>query len=654
MVCTVCGAELADGAKFCPSCGTPVAKPAEEAAEAVNRAFENPVPENPVPAEAAPADAYPANAAPYDAAPAAESPVYTEPAYTPPVYTEPVYTDPSAGGPIPPPADPGPIPPAGGPEPVKKKKWLIPAIIAAAVIVVVALIIAIPRLLSNAGKPEDQYHKAELKGLKNVSESLSNYYGNLLSFADKADDLGVTGSAELSADEELYDLIGGGMDLSWLKTVSVDYELNRKDDLAGGALTLKLNKDKLTTVNLLLDQAEQMIYLQAPDVSKNYLGADLENMGGSLMYSLRRYLPSSLYWTLASLLSDTDSETEEQITAVMEALPTQEQVKKLLDKYLEIAINSIEDVERDKDTLEAGEVSVNCTTLTVTINQKSATKIVENVLTELKKDKDVEGYIKAIAKAVEEDPEDAYEAFAEGLEDTLEDLEDSLKNSDSSAAKQKIVMTVYLDGKGNIIGRDVKTNFDSNIKFHYATPAKGGKLGIDISLKSDSQTLFSLTGEGKVSGSTVSLEAALKVRGAKLLDITVEKLDGSKLKQGYFKGVVTLKPGTDLLSQVFKLSSSEEKIAKKMTLTLDVDTSKGSSNLKLILNYDESPLVSLALSGKSSSAKKISGVKDYLESDEWVEELNEKDLKAFLKNLKKTDIPSEYLEELEDYIDRYF
>ena len=59
-------------------------------------------------------------------------------------------------------------------------------------------------------------------------------------------------------------------------------------------------------------------------------------------------------------------------------------------------------------------------------------------------------------------------------------------------------------------------------------------------------------------------------------------------------------------------------------------------------------------SGKSGSAKKVSPVKDYLEGEEWVEELNGKDLKAFLKNLKKTDIPSEYLEELEDYIDRYF
>ena len=245
-----------------------------------------------------------------------------------------------------------------------------------------------------------------------------------------------------------------------------------------------------------------------------------------------------------------------------------------------------------------------------------------------------------------------YESFIDELDDTLEDIEDSLKNSDPDS-KQKIVMTLYVDGKNNIIGREIKTNFDSTLKFRYATPVKGGKIGIDISLKRDSSTIFTLTGDGKISGSTVSFETVLKVSGSKILEISVDKLDGSKLKQGYFKGVVTLKPGAELVSMM-NLPSSEERMVKKMSLSLDLDTGKNSGNVKLILNYDDSPLVSLALNSKSSSAKKVSTVKDYLESSDWVGELNGKDLKAFLKNLKKTDIPSEYLEELEDYIDRYF
>ena len=648
MVCKVCGAEVVEGAKFCPSCGTPVEKTVEAAAETImDRVIGDEIPGEAIPAD--PAPDYP------DPTPVYQdpAPVYQDPT---PVYPEPAEPEPLGGGPVPPPADPGPVFPGDEPEPEKpkKKKWLIPAIAAAAVIVVVALILLIPRLLANAGKPVDQYHKVELKGLKSVSDSAANYYGNLLAMGDKADDFGLTGSAELNIDEEFFDLVGsGGEDLSWLKTLRMEYELNKKDDLTGGAVTLKLNKDKLTTANLLLDLKEQMIYLQAPDISKNFLGADLEDMTDSAMGSLRYYLPSSLYWTLRSVLSDTDPEAAEQVQAVLEALPTQEQFKKLLDKYLEIAVNSIENVERDKDTLEAGEVSAQYTTLTVTINEKAAMKIVENVLTELKKDKDVKDYIQKLSKALEEDPEDTYEAFIESLDETLEAIEDTRENGDPDS-KQKIVMTLYVDGKGNIAGREIRTNFDSNIKFRYAVPVKGGKIGIDISLKEDSETLFALAGTGKISGSSVSFDAALKVQGSKLLEISAEKIDGAKLKKGYFKGSVTLKPGADLMYLLFKMSGSEERMFKKMSLTLDLDTAKNTSNVKLILNYEDSPLVSLALSGKSGSAKKVSPVKDYLESEEWVEELNGKDLKAFLKNLKKTDIPSEYLEELEDYIDRYF
>lgn len=636
MVCKVCGAEVVEGAKFCPSCGTPVEKTVEAAAETImDRVIGDEIPGEAIPAD--PAPDYPDPA-----------PVYQDPA---PVYPEPAEPEPLGGGPVPPPADPGPVFPGDEPEPEKpkKKKWLIPAI-AAAVVVVLALIFLIPRLTGPTGKPDDYYHKVELKGMKSVTDSAATYYGNLLSAGDKVNDVGVTGSAELTLGEDFSKLIDDDdIDLDWIKTVSLDYEINKKDDLTGGALTLKLNKDKIATLNLLMDMGEQMFYLQMPEISKNYMGVETEDLSSSILRPLRYSVPG-LYYSLSSLLSDTDSESAEKVNAVLEAMPTQDQLKKLLDKYLEIAINSIEDVERDKGTLDAGEVSAEYTTLTVTINKKVAMDIAENVLTAMKDDKDIEKYLGDIAGALDEDADDIYDAFLEGLEDTLDNIDDI--RDDDSGKKDKIIMTLYVDRKGNIVGREVKTSFEygPKIQFRYAVPTKGGKLGVDISLKQDSETLFSVAGTGKISGSTISLEASLKVQGTKIADITVEKLDGAKLKKGYLKGVVTLKPGADLISQMY-LSDSETRMVKKMSLTVDLNTEKNAANIKLILNYDESPMFTLNLSSKSGSAKKIDTVKDYLESYEWAEELDEKDLRNFLKDLKKTDIPSDYLDELEEYIE---
>ena len=94
MICSNCGAELADGAKFCGVCGTPVVM------EAASRAAEN--------VQAAAADAAPAFEAPvFDTpvleAPAPEAPVFTapvfetpqQPTYQQPVYQEPVYQQPT-------------------------------------------------------------------------------------------------------------------------------------------------------------------------------------------------------------------------------------------------------------------------------------------------------------------------------------------------------------------------------------------------------------------------------------------------------------------------------------------------------------------------------------------------------------------------------
>ena len=615
MVCKVCGAEIKEGARFCSSCGTPVENVPAEAAETADRVLRE--------------------KAPAGESPAAETPAAPEAA---------------SGGPVPSPAEPDPIPPAGGNETMRRKKtWLIPVI--AAAVVVLALIIFLPRLFGAAGKPVDQYHKVELKGLKNVTESAANYYGNLLSLEDKADNLGVSGSAELSVGEDLVDLVGlSGLDLDWLKALRLEYEFNRKDEMAGGSLTLKLNKDKVTSANLILDQKEQKLYLQAPDISKNYLGADTDSLSGGVLGILRDILPKALYYTVKPYFEGGNTDLGERAAKVMEALPGRDQFKKLLDKYLEIAVNSIDSVEREKDTLEAGDVSAQYTALTVTLDQKTAMKIAENVLKELKKDKEVAGYVKDVAKALDADPEDIYGDFIDGLDEALEEIEDARDNIDPDD-KQKIVMTLYVDGKGNIAGREIKVNFGSSLKFRYAVPVKGGKLGIDVSLKQDSETLFSITGSGKLSGSALSFDAVLKVQGAKLLEISVDKLDGVKLKQGYFKGIVTLKPGAELMD-LLRLPGTVERIVKKLSLSLDLDTAKNSSDVTLIVNYDDASLVSLALAGKSSSAKKITAVKDSLDTQEWVEELKEKDLKDFLKNLKKTDIPSEYLEELESLIER--
>ncbi len=656
MICKACGAELPDGARFCHVCGSRVEEAAEEAAPEVTGETpveETPVEETPVeetPVEEVPVEEVPVEEAPVEEAPVEETaveevPVEEVPVEEVPVEEVPVEEVPVEEAPVQPPYGDGPVPPVPeGDAGKKKKKWLIPAVIAAVVVVALLVIAVLPGLRLALAKPDDLYHQVEMKGLRDVSMSAASFYGHALSAGSKLDDMGTSGSAEVSFGKEFYELMDSyaDLDLSWLKKVALDYAFNQKDGRSGGAVTLKLNSQKLATVNLVLDREEEQVFLQIPDVSKDYMSMDLDD----LLWDLRYSLGYSAYNLFSTLLTGMDEEDEEQAKALMAALPTRDQAEKLVNKYLQIAVNSIQDVEKGRDTLTAGDVTAEYTTLKVVINAKTAAKIAENVLTELKKDKDVEKYIKNIAKALEAD-EDLYDEFLEELDEILEDVEDIKDYS----GKEKITMTLYIDGKGNIRGREIRTNFYPNIKFLYATPIKGGNMGIEISLKQDGDSLFSLTGSGKLSGATLSADTVLKIQGVAAAEIKLEKADGARLKKGEFKGIVTLKPSADLVNEL-DLGSAAGRVVKKISLTLDLDTNDGSSKMKLSVNYEDSPLVTLSADGKTGSGKKVDGVKDALDADDWAEELDTKKLKDLIKTLKKAGVPSEYLEELEDAIDR--
>lgn len=122
MFCNNCGAQIADDAKFCGSCGTPVvmqaaSQVAENVQEAVQETVQEAVPETVIPdptpvvtyaeenaaAAAGAAGAAVAGAVDFSGevkipeapkAPAFEEPVYQEPVYQEPVYQEPVYQEP--------------------------------------------------------------------------------------------------------------------------------------------------------------------------------------------------------------------------------------------------------------------------------------------------------------------------------------------------------------------------------------------------------------------------------------------------------------------------------------------------------------------------------------------------------------------------------
>jgi len=632
MVCKNCGAELVEGAKFCIECGSPVEAPAEpeevvEPVAAVDPVVEETVAEEP--RESEPVDEGPeAKEAPAEE-PAAEEP---EQAAEPekPETVEPA--EPAA------PAGPIGIPVDEAAEAPKKSRK--PLYIAIALVAILAIAAAVVFGSGLFASPDKLYHKAELKAFENVSDGLASSYGSFVEGVGESE-VQLSGNAELAFDESLFDLLEmGGIldeDLSWLKAIRAEYTVNAaKEGRSGADFKLKLNGKDIATVNGVVDPDDGMVYIKVPELSDEYAELDLDDMLDELYYEL----PYSVYSIIAQ---GEDEETKELITDVLKALPSEGDLKKLLNKYVKLAVESIEGVEKSKDSLSAGGVSANYTALTVKIDTDNARRIAKNVLTEMEKDAELKKLIISVADAAGEDGDDTYESFHDSIKDALDSVEDI-----ELSKKDTVTMTVYVDRKGNIAGREIKA---SGLRVTMAMPKDGSKVGIRLAVKTDGNYLIDLEGDGKISGSKLEAELALKVYGVELAEVTVNEMELAKLKKGQIGASITIKPSKALLEEL-DLTGAVGSFAKKLRLTLLLDTSDSAASVSVSLQTDSSDLVKLWIDCKKSSGKKVgaaSGVDVY----DWLDSIDAKGAKEVIKRLKDAGVPADLLEELEDFVDWY-
>lgn len=331
----------------------------------------------------------------------------------------------------------------------------------------------------------------------------------------------------------------------------------------------------------------------------------------------------------------------------MEAMPNKAKFQKLLTRYFNLALGCVEDVKKSSTTLKVEGIQVKCKELKVTIDADTMQDMMRVVLEKMLADKDIKTILTEVVRAGEGingdmDPMDAYEEFQESVEEMLEDLDRYGVDMD------KIVMKVYVNGKGEIIGRKLDVEGTS---ISILMPQKGSKFGYELSCKPRYGGDIKLSGSGRRSGDTISGDFQLRYNGASLLDVSVKKLNLKKLKQGRPDGRLEIQ----LASKIGELGRYIPglSVLEDMALTADMKSSKGSYQCTLGITYDEEKVGSIGASiqtGKGSKASVPKGKSVVLVEDtddflEWTEGI---DLGGMTKALEKADAPDEIVEALEE------
>ncbi len=539
----------------------------------------------------------------------------------------------------------------GAAEKVKKfpKKALI---IVAAIALVLIVVLANFKSVTNSvnklvSSPEKYYASVEKNQIKELAGSFADTYDNNvlenLDFNNYSVDYGV----EVELSEEARELIEEYLDVDdtdAFKKMAANFFVSLKGNVLSAEASATLGKDKLISGNVVADMEKGEAYAQVPELSDKYIGVSLDEYAEDFTEQFAMVM--------------------EQSESLTKAFPKAKTVEKLINRYLTIAVENVDSVKEDKGTIKVGDIEQNCTTIRIRIKEEDAYNIAKAILEEAKDDKELHNLIADFAVAATEmteeemDADEVIDMFVEEIEGLLEELEE-VEDFDS---EEELVMNLWVDDKGEVIGREVK--YDDETIFSYKMAQKGSKFEFKASVYSESYDYYygeyetqeiTFEGTGKKNSSTLSGEFALKMKtgdeSMKLFEVVVDDFKTKKAKEGFIDGSFTFSVSKDLLEEAGAGMASS--FITGYQLKIDIKTGKQAADLAISIMDDEEMFAKVALSGKAGSGKSAKLPKGILVEDEedimeWAETI---DTEKFLKKISKSDLPVEIVEEIEDACD---
>jgi hypothetical protein len=485
--------------------------------------------------------------------------------------------------------------------------------------------------------PAKYYQFVEKKAAKELADSVGEVYASYLLDALNIDKKSVSGKLSVELDEDGEELLGlaglAGVDLSWLESVDIRVNPAVKNNVFNVKGSASVNGDSVISGKLAMDMEDGELYVQIPELTKTYLGVELEE---TLGYD---------YWMFERI-----QEIQANNKTLLKACPSQNKMEKLLKKYLLLAMNCVDDVSKSRKSIKADGVQQTYTELKVVIDSETMQDIAQTVLEELASDTDIEEIIVDMIDASGEDldADEVYEELVSDIEYMLQYLEYPVDNDN------KLVMKVYVNGKGEIKGRIIEYEDDyDSLTIRMLAPEKGRKVGYEFSVKADGESV-GLIGSGKKSGKKVSGDFNVKYNGASLVNLKVKKLNTETLKKGKLNGTIEASISSKLGVLADSVSGMSILQDVKVVLTSKMTDNTVKCSLDVVYDEEDVGTVSASLKkrklikAKVPSSKNTIMVEDEDTLEEWIQDI---DWDKWITKLDKTDLPSDLIDIIEDISD---
>ncbi len=568
MFCSNCGSALEDGAKFCNMCGTPVVPLETQGAGPQPSAPQDSVPQWTMsqPEESASEAAQPVGAQPGVSQPEqdwnaraeayiAQTAYGQQPDQAYVLNGQPVYQQPGVDQDF-----------QGQKKSRKKlkKRLIIGGSIAAACIAVgVTFIVAgaqIRNFFNSMKSPEDYYRIVETDCTDSQGKLLMNAYnvGAKSVHADSSYEM----SARLKISPMLQTMLGsftktaGGegssFDFSKFSDIEFHTRMGAKDSTELALIgEVSVNGEKLFDLTTYSNMGTGENFISLPSLGDAFL-----KVGSANMFS--------------------GSQKFETIKMLVQAIPDDETLERIVKRYRDIVLDGITDVQKSSGTLTVGTVSQDCTVLDISLSGDELNNIFKNCLTQMESDEDL--------KAIFERLSELYGYREMTYDKLIKMLLGDYDRIGISNVFKSLKMTLYVDSEGSVIGRriNIENNTDK-YEIMFGMPVSHGMFEFVLSAAENGDKTEFITGSGTCKGKKLTGDFKIGVDPMAQTVVQVEELDLSALSKGKLSGSLIYNlPGTSFGG---------------VKMRLDIDTDMTDISGKLSLIYVGEPLASLEFDG---------------------------------------------------------
>ncbi len=449
------------------------------------------------------------------------------------------------------------------PTPPVKKKKIWPIIVGVVAVVLVAgffLRESIINLFMNLMPAETQLRYAYSKVLEESADELATAYDDFLAFL-KDDKETLSGAVELEVDGNVLKMAtGSGEDVA----IKVDYVFARKNNEQFAMdLTASADGEALVQAKIGVDLKEGILSAECPDLTDEALVMDLDEM--LMDAGMEDVKPEEVALTVDELVA---------------LMPESKILRKSLPNILGAALKEIKEVEKSKETVEAGDVEQKLTCYTVEITPETALNMINAVIDAIKTDKDIESYVVSLwdkaddfkgmdvvadalkdVRDMAEDEldvssgKDLYKEFIKVLDDAQESLEDIEYDDEDEA----ITMSVYTASGFDIVGSKIEAP-DGSVAMNIKAE-DGNQVGYEYAYN-DGETNVNIVANGTEKRGKFNGTVEIKNNDQSVLEIECTDFDTDAFeKDGHIIGKFALSvPAAQLeldITAEFKITDKE-------------------------------------------------------------------------------------------------